>query len=149
MESKKIYGIYPGSLTNVNEIDNLSEIDLYLNIYGLGNLIWKCHLDMGTKKIPSIKLDEETYALEYMINQTKKFGVDLPEPEEGKHLSITSSYIDWYTYYTKHFIDNMSAEDFETFMERRKQGLSTDEYMPKELWSENHKQNVLTKKTTH
>ena len=145
MENKRIYGIDPGSLTNTDEIDNLSEIDLYLYIYGLGDYIWKSHIDIGNKKLPNIKLEEETYALEYMINQTKKFGVELPEPIEGKHLTITSSYIDWYTYYTKHFIEDMSEEDFSDFMTKRKKGLNVEEYLPKELWSERNKGKALKK----
>ena len=45
----------------------------------MGAHIWRCRHDMAHGRIPEIDLTEEQYALEYMVYQTTKFGVELPD----------------------------------------------------------------------
>ena len=75
----RIYGIDPGSIKEVEKINNLDEIDLWLTIDGLGYHIWWCNHAMSHGRIEKVDLTEEQYALEYLVYQTRKFGVELPE----------------------------------------------------------------------
>ena len=80
----RIYGIDPGSIKDVDEFNNLDEIDLWMNIDGLGFYLWYCNHEMADGRMSRVDLTEEQYAMEYMVYQTKKFGVELRDPEEGK-----------------------------------------------------------------
>lgn len=92
IKNARIYGIDPGSIQDVEKINNLSEVDLYFMIDTMGGHIWRCKHDMAHGRIPEIDLTEEQYALEYMAYQTTKFGVELPIPEIDKHITATPSY---------------------------------------------------------
>ena len=143
---EKIYGVYPGSLSNVERINNIDEIDLYLKIDGLTKYILDTHKKISHGELPDLNISEDTYALEYMIYQTTRFGVAIPAPEEGKHVPVTASYIDWFTYYTKHFHDNMDDETFKQFLDDKRQGKDVTSYLPEKTWSSIHAGNQLTKK---
>ena len=93
MENKKIYGVYPGILSNEEKINSLDEAELFLNLDSMSKFIMKCHQDIALKRLPEIDLTEANYALEYLIYQTTRFGVAIPLPEEGKHVSITPDYV--------------------------------------------------------
>lgn len=135
MESKKnIYGIYPGSIENTKQIDDLSEIDLYFAIDGLGYHIWYCNHQMAHDRIPRVDLTEEQYALEYLVYQTRKFGVELPEAEEGKHIQTTESYNAWYRFYNNHFNNVLTKKQFDEFQHKKIENQNVDEFMPQGNW---------------
>lgn len=143
---KKIYGEYPGSLSDVESINNMDEISLFLSIDSLTKFIWNTRESISHGKLPDMDLTEQTFALEYMIYQTTKFGVAIPLPEENKHVPVTASYIDWFTYYTKHFHDDMDEETFNTFLDEKKKGKDVSSYLPEKTWSSIHRGNQIALK---
>lgn len=132
----RIYGIDPGSIENVESINNLCEVELFFAIYELGKHIWNCNHNMMYGRIIEIDLTEEKYAYEYMIYQTTKFGVELPEPQIGKHIHVTPSYAVWYKFYADHFYHTLTDEQFEAFLMARKNGQDTSAFMPSGHWTD-------------
>ena len=145
---KKIYGVYPGSLTNVENINEMDEISLFLSLDSLTKYIFDTHERISKGNLPDMDITEQNYALEYMMYQTTRFGVAINPPEEGKHVQISSSYLDWFTYYTKHFHDNMEEETFNQFLEDKRKGKDISSYLPEKTWSELHKGVQITKKSS-
>lgn len=137
MENKKrIYGIDLGSIKNKEKIDNLSEIDLYFAIEGLGYYLWYCNHAMAHDRIDKVDLTEEQYAIEYLVYQTRKFGVELNESEEGKHIERSQSYDAWYTFYHNHFNNVLTKKQFEEFQYKKLNGENIDEFMPQGNWKD-------------
>ncbi len=136
IKNARIYGIDPGSISDVEKINNLSEVDLYFAIDAMGGHIWRCRHDMAHGRIPKIDLTEEQYALEYMVYQTTKFGVELPAPEIGKHITATSSYKAWYKFYSSHFNDGLTDEQFNAFQQAQREGKDTSAFMPSGHWTD-------------
>ena len=137
MENKKrIYGLDPGSIENLEQINNLSELDLYFAIDGLGYHIWYCIHAMSHDRIPKVDLTEEQYALEYLVYQTRKFGVELPDAVEGKHIERTQSYDAWYRFYHNHFNNVLTKQQFEELQYKKINGENIDEFMPQGSWKD-------------
>jgi hypothetical protein len=132
----KIYGIYPGSIKDVKKIEAMSEIDLYMNIEGLGGFIWQCNHDMAHGRIEKVDLTEEQYALEYMVYQTTKFGVEHPEPQIDKHIGRTPSYNAWYSFYHNHFQNVLTNEDWEMYQKLQDEGKDVSAYLPSGSWKD-------------
>lgn len=136
IKNAKIYGIYPGNISDVNYINNLNEVDLYLAIDALGGYLWRCRHEMSHGRMPEISLEEEQYAMEYMVYQTTKFGVELAEPEIDQHINATPSYRAWYKFYSDHFKHTLTDEQWEKFNKYRKEGKDTSEFMPSGHWTD-------------
>ena len=136
IKNARIYGIDPGSISDVEKINNLSEVDLYFAIDAMGGHIWRCKHDMAHGRIPEIDLTEEQYALEYMVYQTTKFGVELPVPEIDKHITATPSYNAWYKFYSSHFKDVLTDEQWNAFQQAQRNGQDTSAFMPSGHWTD-------------
>ena len=136
IKNARIYGIDPGSISDVEEIKNLNEVDLYFAIDAMGAHIWRCKHDMSHERISEIDLTEEEYALEYMVYQTTKFGVELPEPEIDKHITATPSYNAWYKFYADHFKYTLTDEQWEAFQRAQESGQDTSSFMPSGHWTD-------------
>lgn len=136
IKNARIYGIDPGSIKDVERINNLSEVDLYFAIDAMGGHIWRCRHDMAHGRIPEIDLTEEQYALEYMVYQTTKFGVELPTPEIDKHITSTPSYNAWYKFYSSHFKDVLTDEQWNAFQRAQRNGQDTSAFMPTGHWTD-------------
>ena len=136
IKNARIYGIDPGSIKDVERINNLSEVDLYLAIEAIGSHIWRCKHDMAKGRIPKIDLTEEQYALEYLVYQTTKFGVELPAPEIDKHIIPTPSYNAWYNFYSNHFKNVLTDAQWNAFQQAQKNNQEVSKFMPKEHWTD-------------
>lgn len=136
IKNTRIYGIDPGCIQDVEAINNLSEVDLYFSIDAMGGHIWRCNHDMHHGRIPIIDLTEEQYALEYMVYQTTKFGVELPEPTIDKHISATPSYKAWYSFYSNHFKNVLTDEQWDLFKQAHKSGQDISLFMPTGHWTD-------------
>lgn len=134
LKNVRVFGIDKGSIQDVEKINNLSEVDLFLAIEGLGGHIWRCMHDMSHGRIEEIDLTEEQYALEYMVYQTTKFGVELPEPQPYKHIEKTPSYNAWYNFYRTHFKETLSQEEWDAFAIAKKSGMDVSQFMPTGDW---------------
>lgn len=135
-KSARIYGVDPGCISDVEEINNLSEVDLYLAIDAMNEYIRICRYNMAQRKSSETDLMEGQYALEYMIYQTTKFGVELPEPAFGKHIVATPSYNAWYMFYAHHFKNFLTEEQRQAFLEAERKGQDTSSFMPSGNWAD-------------
>lgn len=142
----RTYGLDSGSIKNPKEIDDYDEIDLFLAIDSLGAHIFNCNHNMRRGNIPIIDLTEEEYAFEYLINKTRKFGVELNEPEEGKHIRRTPSYSAWYSFYYNHFHKELDDDQWNLFIELKKQGKDVSMFLPKGNWRDLIEKPVTLKK---
>lgn len=140
IKNARIYGIDPGSIQDVEAINNLSEVDLYFHIDAMGAHIWRCRHDMAHGRIEQIDLTEEQYALEYMVYQTTKFGVELPEPTIDKHITATPSYNAWYGFYSNHFKNVLTDEQWNAFQQAQRNGQDTSAFMPSGHWTDSLEQ---------
>lgn len=136
IKNARIYGVDPGCIKDVEAIKNLSEIDLYFGIDALGGYIWRCEHEMYHSRMPKTDLTEEKYALEYMIYQTTKFGVEIPEPTIDKHISNTPSYNAWYQFYSNHFKKTLTDEQWQAFKQARNNGQDITTFMPSGHWKD-------------
>ena len=132
----RIYGLDPGSIKEVEKINELDEIGLWLAIDGLGYHIWWCNHAMSHGRIEKVDLTEEQYALEYLVYQTRKFGVELPEAEEWKHVVGTLSYYTWYSFYSNHFKKNLTDKDWQQFQILKASGEDVSKYLPEGSWKD-------------
>ena len=130
------YGIYPGIIKDPGRINNLGEVELYFAIDHLGGYIWQCNHDMADGRMPEIDLLEEQYALEYLVYQTTKFGVELPKPEKGKHITPTPSYWAWFRFYDNHFKNVLTKEQWDAFLKAQDNNKDTSEFMPSGHWTD-------------
>ena len=134
----KISGLYPGSLKGiVDYIDTLDETELFL----LLKEVRESKRDFLPRIVASDNsLEEiENYseicsAEEYLIYQTRKFGVDIPEAAEGEKVTgANESFISWYDYFINHFskLTKAQIDDF-TFKRLAKSDVSM--YKPEMSW---------------
>ena len=136
IKNARIYGIDPGCLKDPEKIKNLNEVDLYLMIDALGGHIWRCRHEMAHGRIEQFDLTEEQYALEFMVYQTKKFGVELDEPAIDKHITPTPSYNAWYKFYSNHFRYTLTDEEWNAFQKAQQNGEDTSKFMPEGNWKD-------------
>ena len=130
---EKIYGIYPGSIIDPDDIDNLDEVDLYLKIDAVQeNIFWK--YSMSSAAHIDINSTEDKYALEYLIYKTKKFGTKIPAPKAGRHIQLTEEYLSWYKYYENHFKNNLSENEWNEFLRRKYCDEDVSEFLPSGKW---------------
>ena len=101
------------------------------------NLVDKVDDLKGIDKIRLIThLLEEQYALEYIVYQTTKFGVELPAPEIDKHITATPSYNAWYKFYSNHFKDILTDEQWNAFQQAQRNGQDASAFMPSRHWTD-------------
>lgn len=132
----KIHGIYPGSIKDVDVINNMGELDLYFNIDAIGAHISYCMRQIRRGRIEKLDLTEVQYAIEYMVYQTTRFGVEIPEPQIDEHIVATPSYRAWFKFYDDHFKKVLTEEQWNAFQNKRKLGEDVSEYMPKGNWQD-------------
>ena len=141
----RIYGIDPGCIKDVDAVNNMNEVDLWLTIDALGYHLWYCNHAMAHNRIEYVDLTEEQYAIEYLVNQTKKFGVELEEPAIDKHITPTPSYRAWFKFYDNHFKNVLTNEQWNAFQQAQKDGQDTSAFMPTGNWTDLLEQPVQKK----
>ncbi len=130
----KIYGIYPGSIKDPEKIAQLSEVELYFMIDALQQHIRYCNHAASHGRMEPVDLTEEKYAVEYLAYQTTRFGVQLASPEMDKHIVVTPSYAAWVTFYSNHFKQGLTDNEWKEFQRRRSTGEDVSMFMPKGDW---------------
>lgn len=135
IKNAKIYGIYPGCCAP-EDIANLSEVDLYFHIDAMGEYIWRCQHEMYHGRMKKVDLTDAQYALEYMVYQTTRFGVELPEPAIDKHIIATPAYHAWYKFYSNHFKNVLTDEQWNEFQIAMNQGEDVSAFMPSGRWKD-------------
>lgn len=100
----KKWGEY-NTFTNIDEVNKASEFEIWTAIDNLeSNIYWSLYNITSPYKIgpevPVEKIIEAEYNLEFLINFTKKFGVEFDkEPSEIDHFEKSQSYNEWYQFW--------------------------------------------------
>jgi len=136
VKKTRIYGIDPGFGTDVEAINSLSEIDLYFAIDAMGAFLWRMNHDMADGRIEEFDLTEDQYRMEYLVYQTRKFGVELADAEIDKHVTATPSYWAWFKFYDNHFKNELSDEEWKDFCKKKEAGEDISEYLPTGNWKD-------------
>ncbi len=131
----RIFGIDSGSIKNPTEFSKMGEIELYFNIDAIGGHIWRCRHEMSHGRIQKIDLTEEQYAMEFMVYQTTRFGVELPSPEVGMHVIPSDSYWNWFRFYDNHFKNVLSNDEWKNFQNAQKNGEDISAFLPDGTWN--------------
>ncbi len=139
----KIFGLYPGVIESPNVVRNLSEVELYHFINYL-SLVIKKQEEQDEKEMKRTDLSEERYALAFAVNQTRKFGVELPWPSLGEEFITTSTFNIWYGFYHNHFNSVLSPSEFNNYQKALSRRGDVSKYMPKGKWK-NMLDNEVTK----
>ena len=95
---EKIYGLYPGYFNDVCELDQMSASEIFFAIRKFANSIYKIKNFVG-HNVENVDLSEEEYTFDFLVYYTRKFGVEIPDPQPGKRIEITDSFMDWYKTY--------------------------------------------------
>lgn len=132
--SDRVYGLDPGNIVDFEKVPNMSEVDLYLTISRLKKFIEDIKGNSKANK-------EYRYAIEYLIYQTRKFGLTFPEPKFWRHVPETQEYQAWYNFYDKHFHGTLTEKEFDTFIGIKQSGGDISSYMPAGNWRDALKSN--------
>jgi hypothetical protein len=103
--------------------------------FRFGDIDWSFHKDFT--------LEDYKYTFDYLMNQTKRFGVDVPEPEGTEPLPISESFIKWYSFYYNYYYKNQTPEDYENgdrilyeISALRPKKLDYSKFLPKGNWQD-------------
>lgn len=134
LANARIYGIDRGCIKPDADIEHLSEADLFLTIQSLGNMILAAKL---MKALPfqteEIDLTEEEYGMDYLLYQTKRFGVNISEPKFPRRILVSKEFEAWYKFYTDHF-DSFTDEQWAAFKRLKDAGGDLTEFLPIGNW---------------
>lgn len=132
---KKIYGEYPGSIKNVEDVNKLTEVELFLAISSLENYLLTYKRVTAFNMSKGIDISDDEYALEYLINRTQNFGVELEKDIQGKVIK-TGDYACWYQYFMQHFNKILTRGEFKKFLELKSKGYNVSRYLPNDSYLE-------------
>lgn len=134
--NEKKYGEYPGYIKNPKEIEALSEAELYLLIADVqkqidslflmkNNPMYSTEFSMDINKI--IKNCE--YTLDYLVAQTARFGVEMPEPKAEERM-FSVDFVDWYIQFLVHFDFSLTEEQRAELKQLRAEGKDISAFLP-------------------
>lgn len=134
---KKIEGIYPGtSKSYASFIDEIPEFNLFLLIVNSKNEIEREIPSMLLHKGKSRSFDEAKYGLMYLIYQTRKFGTNIPDIQDGDDgFLLTPEINEWMGYYEKH-LNSLSKDELNDMITRQLAGVDSSMYAPELTWQE-------------
>ena len=137
----KKYGYYPGFLKEdgIEKVLNGSEVDLYFIINMLGGYIWRTNHNVAHGRLEITKsmaedLIEAQYVIEYCVLNTKRFGVEIPEPKEGCHIERTESYNQWFRWWNNYFQYTLNNDEYQEFEQIYEKGGDISKFKPEGNW---------------
>lgn len=142
-DDDRIYGIDKGNIVDTELYKTMSEIDLFFNIEAAIFYIFNCGRLSSHGLMPKVDLTEEQYALEYMVYQTTRFGVELTNPQKGMHIETTPSYDAWYSFYSTYFNETLNENQLKVFQKEKAEGKDVSKYMPKGNWKDSLEKPVI------
>ena len=129
---EKVYGVYPGNLSNLDEIKKLTESELFMVISSLENYLLQYKRIAVRNASRCFDISEDEYALEFLIGKTAGFGVELEKDENGKVIR-TGDYASWCEFHMKNFESSM---DFKKFLDLKAKGYNVSRYIPNSSYLE-------------
>jgi len=133
IKNARIHGIDPGCM-NPEEVEKMSECDLFCAIESLGYYLWWQRHEESHGRVEPVDLTEHQYGVSYLVNQTRKYGVELEDPQVDKSLAPTESYQKWYHFW-KNWMNAFSDPEWREFEAKREKGEDISAYLPKKKWN--------------
>lgn len=146
---KKIWGVY-NTFEKPEELEKLSEIDIWKKIDNLGGAIFYANHDAAhnrpwAKNVSMADLTQAQYNLEYLVYSTRRFGVEFSkEPSEMEHVERSESYDVWFRFWNDHF-ESMAPEVYDQFVNDKLSGKDISKYMPSGSWKDSLNQPLQKK----
>ena len=139
---KKIWGLYCPPIFEPQNLENLSEIDVWKAIDNIGAILfWDLHDRNKPWRQPGMTAEQRIdaqYALEYLVYYTRKFGVEFSKmPTEEEHVEKSETYEYWYSFWSNHF-KSMTKEEYQRFIEDKISGKDITEYLPEKTWQQSY-----------
>lgn len=134
IKNARIFGIDTGCF-NPEEVEKYSECELFCNIESLGYYLWWQRHEESHERVEHVDLTEQEFGISYLVNQTRKYGVELAEPQVDKHLSPTESYQKWYGFWRK-WMSSFDDKTWELLQQKIKKQEDISEYLPERKWNE-------------
>lgn len=140
-QQQLIYGIYPGFVADqaekIKQCDETTLFFIYVNLSVYLNEVLKEEREQnkGQKQAKSYKksLDnfiiEIKYALDFIMLQASRFGINAGEPREGKKIKKTSEFKSWINEYDEWF-NNLSEEEKDIIEEAYLKGIDLSSFKP-------------------
>ncbi|MDR2541654.1 MAG: hypothetical protein LBD11_08115 [Candidatus Peribacteria bacterium] len=135
IKNARIYGIDPGCIKPEDGVEDWPEWKLFSTIDALGGYIWWQHHEESHGRCEHVDTTEQKYGIAYLVNQTRKYGVELAEPQVDETLSPTESYQKWYAFW-KQWMKSFSDEVWSVVNAKISKGEDISEYLPKNSWKE-------------
>ena len=133
-KNAKVYGIYPG-IIDPEEVKNMPEYEVYLTINSLMRQKVKATiLSQLGQEVDTTELD---YGFAYLVYQTTRFGVELPEPEVDKGIDLTASFEAWLSFWQEHFSE-FSEDQWKSFNALKESGRDISDFLPSGSWKDNY-----------
>ncbi len=133
----RIPGLDPGCI-DPKSVVNISEGKLYLMISGMHTYIAELQEKMIHGLMPKRDLTEELLGAEYLIYQTRRFGVELDEPDVDKHIAPTPSYLFFMNFYAWHFEEVLSRKERYALAVAIKKGEDISAFLPSGSWLDHY-----------
>jgi hypothetical protein len=84
---------------------------------------------------PEIDLTPYLKSIRKCILQTRRFGVELDEPEDGNTIILSKSYLAWYNWWENYFYQlDENESDWGRFTDKVCSGEDISEFRPKGTW---------------
>jgi hypothetical protein len=77
---------------------------------------------------------QDYLARQFCFLQTAKFGTDARISEVSGMVDTGPLLTKWFAFYNSHFKQTLTEDEFNTYMEARKNGEDVSEYLPKGDW---------------
>jgi hypothetical protein len=138
----KIYGTYPGFLKEkgVNKVINGTELELYFTINSIGGFIWRMNHDAAHSRIVLTEkmnedLNEAQYAIEFAVLNTRRFGVEIPEPKDNEHVQRTEPYNKWFSWWNHYIQHKLTDEEYKELDKLMETGQDYSSFRPEGTWN--------------
>ena len=100
---------------NIENMNNMSEMELFFRIENLEMSIWY-NIEYVYPFSSQAEIDEflsdEYNELDYLMLQTKRFGVKFPEFKPGTHVEKNEYYNAWYKFNQNHFYTVLTDDEY-------------------------------------
>ncbi len=132
-KEKRIVGIDPGKYYRSSDDEITDEVSFW----------WRVHdtaVSYQETKNGINKSDPEElkFYLEYLANQSKRFGVDTSDVSETVLPTESKEFVTWYSFYRDHFFSRkpgcLTGEQLDNYYQVKERGLDTSVFMPSGNW---------------
>lgn len=130
-----LYGTYPGAFKDkCDYLDKCSEIELFLAINEKIGYINFLKDDFKGAGYQYSDIDEEYFALDYVILLTRRFDVNIEQPMNGARVSRKGEAKDWYNWWHDYVYKNLTLEERTELKQHIEAGEDVSSYRPEGKW---------------